>query len=57
MTKTGVQPHTGTHANTQTFAHMAKMEMHWESSQGPGRATQGRHVSKNTQKGAKQSRA
>lgn len=45
---------TGKHMDTQTFAHVTATEMFWELSQGPGRATQGSHVSKNTQKGAKQ---
>lgn len=42
MTKAGVRPRIGTHANKQTFAHMADIEMHWELSRGPGGATQGR---------------
>lgn len=54
MTCTGEQTQPGTHANTQTSAHVTDTEMHWELSQGPGRVTQGSHVSKNTQKGAKQ---
>lgn len=44
---------TDTRANTQTFTHFTETEMHWELSRGSGRATQGSHVSKNTQKGAK----
>lgn len=40
--------------HTHTFAHMTEAEMYWELSQGPGRATQGNYVSKNTQKVAKQ---
>lgn len=41
----------------QTHKHSASVtstEMYWELSQGPGRATQGSHVSKNPQNGAKQ---